>query len=112
MDSVYTGDIPAARKALEKLKVDFSVLKSTTDWNTLRVAPLLEHARSLERLLRSPKFAREVTRLRRGVSMFLSDLIYFRDNIKELKVILKSESKSHRGTFAAREGIRKNAKRA
>jgi hypothetical protein len=90
VDRVYKRDIPATRKALEKLITEFSRLDSKTDWKRLRVQPLLEHARSLERLLRSPRFARETSRLPRGVAMFRSDLVYFRDNIKALKAVLES----------------------
>ena len=95
MDRVYKEDIPASRRALEELKRQFSSLDSRTDWSKLRIEPLLEHARTLERLLRSPKFSRETSRLRRGVVMFYSDLVYFRENLKALKEILKAESKSN-----------------
>ena len=93
MDRVYKEDIPASRRALEELKRQFSRLDSKTDWSKLRIEPLLEHARTLERLLRSPRFSRETSRLRRGVVMFHSDLVYLRENVRALKVILKAESK-------------------
>jgi len=94
MDRSYKEDIPRARKALEELKKKFSGVASTTDWTKLRIEPLLDHVKSLERVLRSPKFARESSRLRRGVEMFHSDLIYLRQNVKELKDILEVETKS------------------
>jgi hypothetical protein len=56
---------------------------------------LLDHVKSLERLLRSPTFARETARLRRGVVMFRSDLVYLRENVKALKKILEIERRSH-----------------
>ena len=96
MDRVYKEDIPASIRALEELKRQFSRLDSKTDWDKLRIEPLLEHARTLGRLLRSPRFSRETSRLRRGVVMFHSDLIYLRENVRALKVILKAESKSIR----------------
>jgi hypothetical protein len=96
MDRTYKEDIPSTRRALKELKKEFSGLASTTDWTHLRIEPLLNHVKSLERLLRSPKFARETTRLRRGVVMFHSDLIYLRENVKALKEILKVERRSHR----------------
>jgi len=71
MDRSYKEDIPKMRRALEELKK--------------------------ERLLRSPKFARETARLRRGVAMFHSDLVYLRVNVKALKEILEVERRSHRG---------------
>lgn len=98
MDRVYKGGIPAARRALEELEEKFSSLPSRTDWKKLRIEPLLEHAKALERFLRSPAFARETSRLRRGVAMFRSDLVYLRDNIKALKATLVAESTSSRGT--------------
>jgi hypothetical protein len=95
MDRSYKEDIPKAKKALEELKKEFSGIASTTDWTKLRVEPLLEHVKFLERLLRSPKFSRETSRLRRGVVMFHSDLVYLRENVKALKEILKIERRFH-----------------
>lgn len=92
MDRVYKGDIPAARRALEQLKEEFSGHAERTDWVSLRIEPLLEHVKRLERLLRSARFSRETSRLPRGVSMFRSDLIYFRENIRTLKTILRAEN--------------------
>src|SRR5262249_7498854 len=91
MDRSYKEDIPRTRKTLKKLKKEFSGVTSTTDWTKLRIEPLLDHVTSLERLLRSPKFARETARLRRGIVMFHSDLIYLRQNVKALKKILEVE---------------------
>jgi hypothetical protein len=96
MDRTYKEDIPSTRRALEELKKEFSGVPSTTDWTRLRIEPLLNHVKSLERLLRSPKFARETARLRRGVVMFHFDLVYLRENVKALKEILKIERSSHR----------------
>ena len=94
MDRSYKEDIPKTKRALEELKKEFSGVASTTDWIKLRVEPLLDHVKSLERLLRSPKFAQETARLRRGVVMFHSDLVYLRDNVKALKEILDVERRS------------------
>ena len=96
MDRSYKEDIPKTKKALEELKKEFSGVASTTDWTKLRIEPLLDHVKSLERLLRSPKFARETARLRRGVVMFHSDLVYLRENVKALKEILDVERRSDR----------------
>ena len=97
MDRSYKEDIPRAKRALEELRNEFAGVASTTDWTKLRIEPLLDHAKSLERVLRSPKFARETARLRRGVVMFHADLIYLRENVKALKEILAVERRSHRG---------------
>ncbi len=91
VDRVYKKQIPALRKALGKLKEDFSNLGSKTDWAKLRIEPLLKHAESLEQLLGSAKFSREFARLRRGVGFFRSDLEYFRRNVRGLERILESE---------------------
>ena len=93
MDRSYKEDIPKSRRTLEQLKKEFLGVASTTDWTKLRIEPLLEHVKFLERLLRSPKFSRETSRLRRGVVMFRSDLIYLRENVKALKEILKVEKR-------------------
>jgi len=91
VDRVYKADLPALRKTLEKLREDFSGLGTKTDWTKLRIDPLLKHLDSLERLLRSEKFSHESSRLTKGVTLFHSDLVYFRTNVKTLKKILQSE---------------------
>ena len=96
MDRSYKEDIRKTKRALEELKKEFSGVASTTDWAKLRIEPLLDHVKSLERLLRSPKFARETARLRRGVVMFHSDLVYLRENVKALKQVLDVETRSRR----------------
>lgn len=95
VDRVYKADLPRLRKALEGLKVEFSSLgPSKTDWVKLRIDPLLKHVDSLERLLRSEEFSRESSRLRKGVAMFHSDLVYLRENVKALEKVLRSEKSS------------------
>lgn len=106
MDRVYKEDIPSTRRVLEELKKEFSSVDSTTDWTKLRIEPLLDHVKSLERLLRSPKFERETARLRRGVVMFHSDLVYLRENVKALKEVLEVERRSHR-----RQPVRRASRR-
>jgi len=102
MDRSYKEDIPKMKRALEELKKEFSGIASTTDWTKLRIEPLLDHVNSLERLLRSPKFARETARLRRGVAMFHSDLVYLRENVKALRQILDVERRSYRPRLVGR----------
>ena len=93
VDRVYKSDIPRLRRDLVRLKEEFSALDSGTDWTKLRVEPLLRHAEVLEGLLNQPDFAKEYSRLRRGVVMFHSDLVYLRDNVKALKGTLELEKK-------------------
>jgi len=99
VDSVYKADLPRLRNALEELRVEFSNLGSSkTNWTRLRIEPLLKHLDSLEQLLRSEDFSREFSRLRKGVVMFHSDLVYLRANIKALKNLLQAEKKSMKKT--------------
>ena len=93
MDRAYKADIPKYRKTLEELRKGFSGIVTKTDWVALRIDPLLDHVRTLERLLKSPKFERETARLRRGVVMFHADLVHLRTNIAALKKILADETR-------------------
>jgi len=93
VDRVYKRDLHALRKILERLRLDFSKVNSSTNWTKLRIEPLLKHARSLEQRMRSDEFSREFSRLRKGVVQFHSDLVYLRTNVKALEEILRSETK-------------------
>jgi len=95
VDSAYKAGLPRLRKALERLRDDFSNLDSSkTDWTRLRIEPLLKHLDSLEQLLNSGEFSEEFSRLRKGVELFHSDLVYLRANVKGLEKMLQSEKKS------------------
>ena len=91
VDRVYKNGLPQLRNALERLREDFTNLGSKTDWTRLRIEPLLRHLESLEELLESDEFSRELSRLTKGVELFHSDLVYFRTNVKGLKKLLQSE---------------------
>jgi len=94
VDRVYKAALPRLRADLEKLREEFSRLRSTkTNWIELRIEPLLRHLDSLEQLLRSKKYSREFSRLRKGVVLFHSDLVYLRENVKELEKLLQSEKR-------------------
>ncbi len=93
VDEVYKKQLPALRNTLEKLREDFSNLSPKTDWTKLRIEPLLKYLESLEQLLESREFSREFSRLRKGVELFHSDLLYFRTNVKGLEKVLRSEKK-------------------
>jgi len=95
VDRVYIEDLPRLRKALEELREEFSNIgPSRTDWVKLRIDPLLKHLESLEQVLHSKEFSREFSRLKKGVVMFHSDLVYLRENVKGLNAVLRSEKKS------------------
>ncbi len=97
VDKVYKEDLPRLRKALEKLAEEFSNLDSSkTDWRKLRVEPLLRHLDSLEELVRSEEFSGEFSRLRKGVRLFHSDLVYLRENVRGLEELLRSEKGSQK----------------
>ncbi|HYC12202.1 MAG TPA: hypothetical protein VEC02_06045 [Nitrososphaerales archaeon] len=93
VDRVYKAGLPRLRKALEQLSEEFSSLDSHTNWTKLRIEPLLKHIDSLELQLRSEEFSGESSRLRKGVAMFHSDLVYLRENVKALQRVLQSEKK-------------------
>ena len=96
VDSAYKAGLPRLRKALEKLRDDFSNLDSSeTDWTRLRIEPLLKHLDSLEELLHSGEFSGEFSRLRKGVGLFHSDLVYLRGNVRGLEKVFQSENKAH-----------------
>jgi chromosome segregation ATPase len=90
VDRVYKTNIPALRRALEKLRTEFSELNSRTEWIKLRVEPLLRHVKELEQQLKS----QGSSRLTKGVRLFHSDLVYLRENVKGLKKVLQSEKQS------------------
>jgi len=94
VDRVYKASLPVLRKHLERLREDFSHVGSRTDWVKLRIEPLLDHVGSLERLLESRGFSQESSRLRRGVEMFHSDLVYLRTNVRALEKVLRSEQEA------------------
>jgi hypothetical protein len=95
VDRVYKQELPRLRNALEKLKENFSSLDSSkTDWTKLRIEPLLKHLDSLEQLVHSREFSQEFSRLRKGVGLFHSDLVYLRANVKGLEKVLQSERRS------------------
>lgn len=91
VDRVYKGAIPQLRRTIEGLRKEFSRLDSGTDWVHLRIEPVLQHARELERLMTSRKFAEEFAHLTKGVSLFHSDLVYLNTNVKELRKLLQTE---------------------
>jgi hypothetical protein len=53
VDRVYKHELPAERKAIEKLREDSSNLGSKTNWTKLRIEPLPKHLEELEQLLAS-----------------------------------------------------------
>lgn len=96
VDRVYKSALPAMRKDLAHLREEFSNLSgysARTDWIRLRIDPLLKHVESLEQLMISSEFSREFSRLRKGVVLFHSDLVYLRENIRGLQKLLESERK-------------------
>ena len=91
VDRMYKASLPRVRRILLSMRTEFSHLDTTTNWVQLRIDPLLRHAESLERILRSRKFTQESSRLRQGVALFHSDLVYLGTNVKALEKILEKE---------------------
>jgi len=91
VDRVYRTQIPALRRALERLRENFSNLGSKTNWTRLRIEPVLRHVKVLEQMLGSSEFSREFSRLTKGVDLFHSDLEYLRKNVRGLEKLLHSE---------------------
>ena len=92
VDKVYKEDLTRLRNNLERLEQGFAEFDSTkTDWNRLRIEPLLRHLARLESLSHSREFSSEFSRLRKGVGLFHSDLVYLRTNVRGLEKLLQSE---------------------
>jgi hypothetical protein len=89
VDRVYRSDLPRLRRVLLEIRAEFSKTGRGKDWVRLRIDPLLRHLERLERLMPSI----ESSRLRGGAPMLHSDLVYFRDNLKRLGRVLRSETK-------------------
>lgn len=98
VDRVYKAGVPEYRQALEQIRKEFARLDPSIDWVGLRVDPVLAHARELERRAHSRKFSREFSRLRKGVPLFHSDLVYLRTNVVELRRLLESERRRKPGS--------------
>jgi hypothetical protein len=94
VDRVYKSDLPRLRNTLITIRDEFSNINAKTNWVKLRIEPLLNHIESLEEVLNSPEFSQEFSRLRVGVGMFHSDLVYLRENVKGLNEVLQSEKNS------------------
>ena len=94
VDRAYKEDLPRLRARLENLRADFADLgPSGAKWARLRIDPLLEHLDTLERLMHSDEFSGEFSRLKKGVELFHSDLVYLRQNVMGLQELLLSESR-------------------
>ena len=94
VDRVYKEDLPQSRSKLEGLREEFVKLgPSGARWARLRIDPLLKHVDTLEQLIHSDEFSGESSRLTKGVELFHSDLVYFRQNIRGLQRLLLSEKK-------------------
>ena len=91
VDRVYKTDLPRLKNALVEMRGKFSNLDIKTDWTNLRIEPLLKHIESLEHVMNSPEFSQELLRLRIGVGMFHSDLVYLRENVRGLERVLQFE---------------------
>ncbi len=80
----YLLKLGILKKELENLKEGFSKFKPLTDWNKVRIDPLLAH---LGNLMTSIQFFPNSIE----GQLIETDIKYFTENINGLTVVLKSE---------------------
>jgi len=85
VDRVHKKAFRGFRTDLLELRRGFARLDGKTDRNKLGIEPLLKHVDSLDTIITAKRFAKELSRLPRGVPMFHSDLVYLSLNIRELR---------------------------
>lgn len=71
---------------LLRIRDEFSEFKPSTDWNRMRVEPLIAHLKLLKGIL--PDSPTQSIK-----SYYNLDIEYFKENIEGLKMVLKSEKK-------------------
>jgi hypothetical protein len=80
----YLSKLEDLKKEFEELKDAFSKFNPLTDWNKVRIDPLLRHLGNLMTLIQSfPNSIKE--------QLVEADVNYFQQNIYGLKSVLKSE---------------------
>ncbi len=86
LNKIHIEKLMEYKKELQNLKNKFSKFKPTTDWNKIRIEPLLEYIGLLE------KIARENLDIL-PEEQFKEDIVYFKKNIDGLNKVLNSEIK-------------------
>jgi hypothetical protein len=80
----YLFNLKRLKKELEEIKDDFSKFDPLTDWTRAKVNPLLNHVGNLMESLKW--FPRSLDE-----KLLEDDVKYFEENIKGLRIVLKSE---------------------
>lgn len=81
----YVTKLEKRKNELEELKRNFCMIEPSTDWNQIRIEPLLDY---IDKLIRS------IQSLPSSINnnMIEKDLNYFDDNIEGLGEVLNSET--------------------
>ena len=81
----YVTKLEKRKNELEELKRKFCMIEPSTDWNQIRIEPLLDY---IDKLIRS------IQSLPSSINnnMIEKDLNYFDDNIEGLGEVLNSET--------------------
>lgn len=81
----YVTKLEKRKNELEELKRNFCMIEPSTDWNQIRIEPLLDY---IDKLIRSIQSLPSSI----GNNMIEKDLNYFDDNIEGLGEVLNSET--------------------
>ncbi len=82
----YVSELKKRRSELEDLKGNFRMIPSSTDWNKIRIVPLLDY---IDKLIESIQFLPSSI----GNDMIEKDLDYIDYNVEGLRKVLNSETK-------------------
>ena len=85
----YVTKLEKRKNELEELKENFCMIKPSTDWNHIRIEPLLDY---IDKLIRSIQSLPSSI----GNNMIEKDLNYFDDNIEGLGEVLNSETEKEK----------------
>ena len=85
----YVTKLEKRKNELEELKRNFCMIEPSTDWNQIRIEPLLDY---IDKLIRSIQSLPSSI----GNNMIEKDLNYFDDNIEGLGEVLNSETEKEK----------------
>lgn len=86
----YVFKLEELKSELEKLQDKFTKIEPSTDWNKIRIEPLLRHLDTLKNVIGNNQSAVRD-------ELIKSDLEYFDRNIEGLKTVLRSEIRLKEG---------------
>jgi len=91
MKDEYIKNLENLKNDLEKIKEEVENIKISTDWNSLRVIPLLNYIDVLIKALSSYPYEEFLNE--NFIEIIKLDLEYFSKNLEGLKKLLDSEKK-------------------